>query len=169
MRAGRSWALVSWLAVAACSKAAGTAPVPSGPAGDEPPKPLPQAPPGVLVRGWDGECSTLPCAKGECRVACPPREDMLSIDIVEPLLGKITVHIEGAEVASKVVREMPTTGCAFSVKVRPLRWPAHADVQVDDLAGSVQIEKAAQFVQTTNRDRTGPLTFRARSSRFMYE
>lgn len=149
------------LALLACSKpstpnATESAPVPS----------IGTAPDGVIVRRIKGKCSRLPCPSELCEVTCPAQSEMLRVDIVEPLGGKVLVGIEGQEVWSGHTEDS-MIGLGATLDVRPLRWPANVSVQVGERSGAVQVERVKPFVRMHGEK--GPLLFESRAVRFMYE
>lgn len=129
---------------------------------------LPQPPDGALVRRVMGECSVVPCPSGRCRVVCPAPDQMLRVDVREPLLGNITVSVDAVTVLSERVTAMPTTGLAASVGVRPLGWPAAVEVRVDDRAARTVVERGRPFVATRAQP-GGAIGFAASATGFSYE
>jgi hypothetical protein len=93
---------------------------------------------------------------------------MLRVDITEPLLGRIAVFIDNTEVAAVNVPAMPTTGLAYSIGVRPLRWPAQVEVRVNEHSSKAEIDRLTPFVRTNTRT-PGPFTLLARAEPFFYE
>lgn len=126
------------------------------------------APEGVLVNEVNGACSALPCPTDTCAVACPPRSQMFTVDIQEPLRGRISVVVEGQMVLRENVPVVPTTGLTARVRVRPRGWPADVEVRVDDLTGRTRAEQKAPFVGVRPGD-AGQLAFRAAAEAPMYE
>jgi hypothetical protein len=159
----RSLALLLLALPLACSKVAKR-----DESSSAPPAPLKPAPQGVLVTRVLGKCATLPCPMGDCAVTCPQQLEMLRVDITEPLLGRIAVFIDNAEVASLNVPAMPTTGLAYSIGVRPLRWPVQVEVRVNEHSAKADIDQLKPFVKTNART-PGPFTLLARAEPFFYD
>ncbi len=159
----RGWCALLLPALLACTKAKPAEPTEEGSAAA-----LELASAGVLVRRLRGECSTLPCVKGSCPVLCPPTNEMLRVDVVEPLRGKISVRVGDAEVVSENVPAVPTTGLTLSVGVRPLSWPATVEVHVNERSGSAEVVREKPFL-TTRETAAGPLNLEQSAAPHSYE
>lgn len=118
--------------------------------------------------GERGECRVVPCPSGSCRVVCPPREDMLVVDVQEPLRGDISIEVENVNVFRKNVPNVPTTGLTARVNVRPGKWPARVRVTVNDATGETTARSSERFVAARAAD-GGALTFRTSQSSPSYE
>lgn len=92
---------------------------------------------------------------------------MLRVDIAEPLGGRVVLRIDGLEVWSGQTQDS-MIGLLATVDVRPLRWPANLVVQLGELSGALQVERAKPFVRA-HGSTSGPLIFDTRAERFMYE
>jgi hypothetical protein len=130
--------------------------------------PYETAPEGVFVKRVHGECSRVPCSSDECRVLCPPGNELLTVDVQEPLRGRISIEVDHVEIFSGTIPVVSPTGLTIRAQARPSRWPVPVKVRVNDLVAETQGEVSAKFLAVRSGD-GGVLSFRAATSSPAYE
>lgn len=113
-------------------------------------------------------CSTAPCVSGKCRVICPKATEMFHVDI-QALVGHMVIIVDGVTAVDVHVPVITTTGLALQVDVRPPQWPVPIEVRVNDLSGSVKVERATPFVAASATKEHNRIQFFQQAEPYHYD